>query len=154
MDGDIKRKKMIRKVDRVPINLMAAIQRGDLRGTNRYEMGRLGRREIVECDSWDLSQFNPENFYSPQQMEELIYDLFEGRKKFTEEIAEEGLKPEVLKAAEESFKLIKGKRPKVKGVPTETTEAKEAEELEEELAAPLPLESKSRPRRPNRGRYR
>jgi phosphoenolpyruvate carboxykinase (ATP) len=154
MDGDIKRKKMIRKVDRVPINLMAAIQRGDLRGTNRYEMGRLGRREIVECEGWDLSQFNAKNFYSEEQMEELIYDLFEGRKQFTGEIAEEGLKPEVLKAAEESFKLIKGRRPKVKGVPTETTETAEAEELEGELAAPLPLESKSRPRRPNRGRYR
>ena len=35
MDGDIKRKIQVRKVTRVPINLMAAIQRGDLRGTNR-----------------------------------------------------------------------------------------------------------------------
>jgi len=154
MDGDIKRKKMIRKVDRVPINLMADIQRGDLRGTNRYEMGRLGRKEIVECGDWDLSQFGPKNFYSEEQMEALIYDLFVGRMQFTEEIASEGLKPEIIKVAEESFRLIKGKRPRVKEVPAEATEAQEVEEPQEEVAAPLPLQSKSRPPRPNRGRYR
>ncbi len=129
MDGDIKRKKMIRKVDRVPINLMADIQRGDLRGTNRYEMGRLGRREIVECDSWDLSQFSPENFYSQEQIENYIHSLVDGRKKFTAEIAEEGLKPEIIKAAEETFKLVKGKPSRVKAIPTETAESPEAEEL-------------------------
>lgn len=153
MEGDIKRKKMIRKVDRVPINLMADIQRGDLRGTNRYEMGKLGRKEIADCGDWDLSQFDAKNFYSEEQIESYIYDLFEGRMKFTEEIAGEGLRPEVLRAAEESFKLIKGKKPKAKAVPAEGAEAVE-EELEEEAAVPVPLESKSRPRRPNRGRYR
>jgi len=150
MDGDIKRKKMIRKVDRVPINLMADIQRGDLRGTNRYEMGRLGRREIVECDSWDLSQFEPENFYSEEQTENYIHSLMEGRKKFTAEISEEGLKPEIIRAAEETFKLFKGKPSKAEEITIEATEPAE----EEELAVPLPVESKSRPRRPYRGRYR
>ncbi len=33
------KKKMIRKATRVPIPLMASIQRGDLRGTNQYEVG-------------------------------------------------------------------------------------------------------------------
>jgi len=150
MDGDIKRKKMIRKVDRVPINLMAAIQRGDLRGTNRYEMGKLGRREIVECEDWDFSQFKPENFYSQEQIEGYIYRLMEGRKNFTAEISEEGLKPEIIRAAEETFKLFKGKPSKAEEITIEATEPAE----EEELAVPLPVESKSRPRRPNRGRYR
>ena len=150
MDGDIKRKKMIRKVDRVPINLMADIQRGDLRGTNRYEMGRLGRREIVECEDWDFSQFKPENFYSEEQTENYIHSLMEGRKKFTAEIAEEGLKPEIIRAAEETFKLFKGKPSKAEEITIEATEPAE----EEELAVPLPVESKSRPRRPYRGRYR
>lgn len=150
MDGDIKRKKMIRKVDRVPINLMADIQRGDLRGTNRYEMGRLGRREIVGCEDWNFSQFKPENFYSEEQIENYIHSLMEGRKNFTAEISEEGLKPEIIKAAEETFKLFKGKPSKAEETPIEATEPAE----EEELAVPLPVESKSRPRRPNRGRYR
>lgn len=150
MDGDIKRKKMIRKVDRVPINLMADIQRGDLRGTNRYEMGRLGRKEIVECEDWNFSQFKPENFYSEEQTENYIHSLMEGRKKFTAEISEEGLKPEIIRAAEETFKLFKGKPSKAEEITIEATEPAE----EEELAVPLPVESKSRPRRPNRGRYR
>ncbi len=150
MDGDIKRKKMIRKVDRVPINLMADIQRGDLRGTNRYEMGRLGRREIVECEDWNFSQFKPENFYSEEQTENYIHSLMEGRKKFTAEISEEGLKPEIIRAAEETFKLFKGKPSKAEEITIEATEPAE----EEELAVPLPVESKSRPRRPYRGRYR
>ena len=45
MEGDIKRKKQVRKVSRVPIPLMSAIQRGDFRGTNQYEKGRLGTEE-------------------------------------------------------------------------------------------------------------
>jgi len=38
-DGVKKKKKIVRKSTRVPIDLMAAIQRGDLQGTNVYELG-------------------------------------------------------------------------------------------------------------------
>jgi len=104
-EGGIKRKNMIRKVERVPINLMAAIQRGDVRGTNTYEMGPLGVERIVKCIGGDLGPFNPDKFYSPEQINRYIKDLVDGRRRFTEEVAEEGLDPDILRAAEESYRI-------------------------------------------------
>ncbi|MGB6339520.1 MAG: phosphoenolpyruvate carboxykinase (ATP), partial [Candidatus Aminicenantaceae bacterium] len=43
-ENGITKKRQVRKVSRVPINLMAHIQRGDLRGTNHYEKGLLGTK--------------------------------------------------------------------------------------------------------------
>lgn len=104
-EGGVKKKNMIRKVERVPINLMAAIQRGDVRGTNRYEMGPLGVERIVKCLDGDLGHFNPDKFYSPEQINSYIKDLVQGRRRFTEEVAEEGLASEILRAAEESYRI-------------------------------------------------
>lgn len=104
--GAEKRREM-RKANRVPINLMAAIQRGDLRGTNKYERGRFGTKEIVECIGARLQEFDPKKYYSEQEIESYLAEIIDGRQKFTEEIANEGLSPEIVRAAENSFRVKK-----------------------------------------------
>ena len=137
-----KKKRLIRKVNRVPINLMANIQRGDLRGTNLYEKGRLGTREIVRCEGESLDGWDIQRFYSEEQMQGYIKDLVDGRKKYTEEIAEEGLRQEILYAAERSFRIDKsGKRAQI-SVPGE-----EKQEQGEEDRPAFMTSSKTRPRR-------
>jgi phosphoenolpyruvate carboxykinase (ATP) len=140
-DGQ-KKKRLVRKVKRVPINLMAQIQRGDLRGTNAYERGILGTKEITLCEGKSLDEWNIRNFYSEEQIQGYIKNLVEGRKKFTEEVAEEGLREEVLYAVERSFQIDKSKSKAKIFVPD--TQEKEQDSAEE---AVFNLESKSRPRR-------
>jgi phosphoenolpyruvate carboxykinase (ATP) len=137
-----KKKKLIRKVKRVPINLMANIQRGDLRGTNQYEKGKLGTKEIVRCEEEALDDWDIYRFYSEEQIRDYIEDLVDGRKKYTEEIASEGLRQEILYAAERSFRIDKsGKKAKV-FVP-----GKEDQAIEREEPPALFTRSKTRPRR-------
>ncbi|UCF79043.1 MAG: hypothetical protein JSW03_01920, partial [Candidatus Eiseniibacteriota bacterium] len=102
-EGGQTKKRLVRKVTRIPIPFMAAIQRGDLRGTNRYEPGRFGTKEIVSCEAGDLRAYDPAGFYSEEEIDRYLTDLLEGRKAFTQEIANQGLKPEIVKLAEESF---------------------------------------------------
>jgi phosphoenolpyruvate carboxykinase (ATP) len=135
-----KKKKLIRKVGRVPINLMAGIQRGDLRGTNVYERGRLGTKEIVRCEGEALDEWDIQRFYSNEQIQGYIKDLVEGRRKYTEEIAAEGLRQEILYGAERSFRIDKsGKGTKV-FVPGE-------EQQQPEERPTLKTDLKTRPRR-------
>lgn len=137
-EGGQKKKRMVRKASRVPISLMARIQRGDLRGTNSYERGRLGTKEITLCEGQPLDEYDIRKFYSEEQIELYIRDLVEGRQKFTEQIASEGIRPEILLAAERSFRIVKtGHREKVfiPGTPAS-----------EDKPAPF-FEFKSRPRR-------
>ena len=137
-----KKKRLIRKVKRVPINLMANIQRGDLRGTNQYEKGKLGTKEIVRVEGEELEDWDIKRFYSEEQIQDYIKDLVDGRKKYTEEIASEGLRQEIIYAAERSFRIDKcGKKAKV-FVP-----GKEEQELEREEPPALLTPSKTRPRR-------
>ena len=135
-----KKKRIVRKVSRVPINLMAQIQRGDLRGTNIYEKGILGTREIKICEGKSQEEYDIRKFYSEEQIHFYIKDLVEGRRRFTEEIASEGLKQEVLYAAERSFRIDKSaEKAKVSVSPAAAEKAEER---------PFYLwESKSRPRR-------
>jgi phosphoenolpyruvate carboxykinase (ATP) len=136
------RKKLIRKVNRVPINLMANIQRGDLRGTNQYEKGRLGTKEIVSCEGESLDEWDVRKLYSEEQIQGYIRNLVKGRREFTEEIAAEGLRQETLYAAERSFRIDKsGKGTKI-SVPGE---GKQKEEEEEKPFFPKNL--KTRPKR-------
>jgi phosphoenolpyruvate carboxykinase (ATP) len=107
------KKKIIRKTERVPIDTMAAIQRGDLRGTNRYRESFLGTEEIVSAEGADLSSYVPEKYYSQDQIDGYLRDLVNGRRKFTETIAEEGLMPEIIRAAEDSFGIAPEKQTKV-----------------------------------------
>ena len=137
-----KKKRLIRKVKRVPINLMANIQKGDLRGANVYEKGRLGTKEVVRCEGEALDDWDIQRFYSEEQIQNYIKDLVLGRKKYTEEIAAEGLRQEILYAAERSFRIDKtGKRGQI-FVPGE-----EKKEQEEEDRPSLMTNSKTRPRR-------
>lgn len=137
-----KKKRLIRKVKRVPINLMARIQRGDVRGTNQYEKGLLGIKRILRCEGRSLDEWDPGRFYSEEQIQQYIADLVEGRKKFTEEIAAEGLNPEIQRAAERSFRIAEARKRETVFIP--------APDEEEQMPAekpPQPWASKSRPRR-------
>jgi phosphoenolpyruvate carboxykinase (ATP) len=151
--GGKKVKTMIRKVERVPIDLMAAIQRGDLRGTNSYEDGRLGTKEIARVEGFDLSPYNVEKLYDKEKIDWFVQDLVEGRREFTEEIAAEGLKPEIRKAAEQSFNIARGgSRTQVAPFPVEIDRPTPGE------SKPMPdyfkdYEPVRRPRRPSTGRH-
>jgi phosphoenolpyruvate carboxykinase (ATP) len=107
------KKNVVRKTERVPIDTMAAIQRGDLRGTNKYNPNFLGTEEIVSAEGADLSPYRAEKFYSRDQIDQYLRDLVRGRRKFTEKVAEEGLMPEIIRAAEESFSIAPEKEARV-----------------------------------------
>lgn len=107
------KKRMVRPAKRVPIDLMAAIQRGDLRGTNRYQQGRLGTREIVEVEGYDLSSYDPAQYYDHITMEAIIADIKKGRRAFTEEVADEGLDREIVRWAEESLQVGVKEKPSI-----------------------------------------
>jgi len=137
--GNIK-KRMVRKVNRVPINLMAQIQRGDLRGTNTYEKGIFGTREIIKVEGRTLDEWDIQKYYSQEQIQNYIKDLVEGRQQFTEEVALEGLREEILYAAERSFRIDKSeKKPSVF--------ISEQQEQQQEETPVYSWETKSRPRR-------
>ncbi|UCE23200.1 MAG: phosphoenolpyruvate carboxykinase (ATP) [Candidatus Zixiibacteriota bacterium] len=106
-------KKVIRKTERVPIETMAAIQRGDLRQTNRYAESFLGTEVIVSAEGADLSAYSPERYYSKDQIDHYLRDLVDGRRKFTEKVAEEGLTPEIMREAEKSYTIAPEKDAKV-----------------------------------------
>jgi phosphoenolpyruvate carboxykinase (ATP) len=136
-----KKKRMKRKVKRVPIDLMARIQRGDLRETNTYEKGRLGTQEIVKAENQTLDEWDARKYYSEEQIESYVADLVDGRRAYTEEIASEGLREEILYAAERSYRIDRSARRAREVVP---------EGPEEEQSAPepvFPANFKSRPRR-------
>ncbi len=137
-----KKKNLIRKVNRVPISLMANIQRGDLRGTNQYEKGRLGTREIVRCEGKALDNWDIQRFYSEEQIQDYIEDLVDGRKNYTEEIVSEGLRQEILYAAERSFHIDKSRKKSTVFVP-----GNDEHELERDEPPAFFTGSKTRPRR-------
>jgi phosphoenolpyruvate carboxykinase (ATP) len=139
------KRRVIRKAVRVPINLMASIQRGDLRGTNRYEKGKLGTREIVECEDSQLKEHDPGKLYSEEETEVYLADIIEGRRKFTEEIADEGLSPEIVRAAENSFERRTKTRIRVPA-PQEKSEAEGSTAYEWQPRARLPRPSGRRHR--------
>ncbi len=110
-DG-IKRKNTIRKTVRVPIDLMAVLQRGDLRGTNKYRPGMFGTEEAYECIGGDLSPFEIDKFYSTEQIDGYLREIVNGRRKFTDEIISEGLNGDIIKMAEKSFNIAPEKKEK------------------------------------------
>lgn len=138
-----KKKKMIRKTLRVPIELMAAIQRGDLRGTNKYEKGVLGTNSIAVCEGKALSDWDVHKFYTDEQIGKYVLDLVDGRRKWTEEIAAEGLKPEIIQAAERAFAIEQ----------TYTARSKTAMPGDKQIIY-VSEEPVSRPRRPSIWRWR
>lgn len=126
VDGK-KKKIMVRKTERVPIKLMAALQRGDLRGTNRYETSILGNKAVVETEGFDLSQYDIHKYYDRERIDFYLQELVDGRRKFTDEIIEEGLDPEIIKWAEKSFEIAPKSKSRV-SVPEEIPAAESDEE--------------------------
>lgn len=124
------KKKLVRKVQRVPIDLMAALQRGDLRGTNEYIKGRLGTEYVVRCDGTELSQWDPGTLYSVDQIEAYVADLVDGRRKFTEEIATQGMKREIRELAHRELDAMDARtRSKVEPwAPAETNDRSASED--------------------------
>lgn len=119
-----KKKTLVRKARRVPISLMAQIQRGDIRGTNHYQKGLLGTKEIKQCEGKTLDEYDIYNYYSEEQINHYIHDLVEERRQFTEEVANEGLREEILYAAERSFRIDKEERKEKVSVPEGPEEEK------------------------------
>ncbi|MBU1627475.1 phosphoenolpyruvate carboxykinase (ATP) [bacterium] len=140
-EGGSTKKKLVRKVDRVPLDIMSTIQRGDLRRSNQYAMGILGTNEISVCEGIKLDKYKPQNLYNQQQIDDYLRDLVKGRKEFTEEIIQEGLNPDIIKAAERSFRISPEQR-KIEPV-TISTYVPETKEK----TKPYYWEPKSRPRR-------
>ena len=143
-NGRIK-KKVVRKTGRVPLDLMAAIQRGDLRGTNSYEPGRLGTREITHVEGKALTEYDATSLYSQEQIDGYVHDLVAGRRKFTEEISREGLRQEVLDAAEASFSIDKAASRSTVALPGRPWKPEPAAPPAETLR--YEYEPKNRPRR-------
>ena len=145
-------KKLVRKVTRVPIDLMAALQRGDLRGTNEYAKGRLNTEEVVRAEGTDLSPYRAENFYSAEQIAAYVADLVEGRRAFTEEIAAQGLRPEIRDLAHRELDEIAGKRRSEEWAPVVAGSAGLAEDrdIAEDRLPLSPWIAPWEPRRPGR----
>jgi phosphoenolpyruvate carboxykinase (ATP) len=136
-DG-VKKKKVVRKVKRVPISLMAAIQRGDLKGLNTYEPGIFGVSRITEVEGKRLSgEYDPGQFYSHDEIDAYLADIVRGRIDFTEEIADEGLDPEIVRAAEKSFEIMPKRRRTVSVSSPEAESSPAGKEEEAEEATPL-----------------
>ncbi len=155
-------KKMVRKVERVPIDLMAALQRGDLKGTNEYAVGITGCEQVVKCEGYDLSRYDPEKYYDKEQIDFYLQDLVDGRRRFTEEIADEGLEPQIKSWAEKSFEIAPKKKSSISvpdSIPEVDTKEKQAiksedEEWYAEVAITLPESSKIRPPRMVSSRFK
>jgi phosphoenolpyruvate carboxykinase (ATP) len=50
-----------------------------------------------------LSSYDATKLYTEEQIQGYVRDLVEGRRRFTEEIASEGLDPRIVALAEKSF---------------------------------------------------
>jgi phosphoenolpyruvate carboxykinase (ATP) len=156
VDGKLQ-KRLIRKATRVPIDLMAAIQRGDLRGSNTYNLGRLGTKEITNCEGKDLGAYDVTKLYTEEQIQHFIQDLVEGRRRFTEEITREGLDPKVLAFAEKSFESCGAHKRTLIPVGAEAAEkAPEVQPAQKRDLKPRSIfsEPKARPPRPFHTRIR
>jgi len=148
VDRTTGKKKLVRKVTRVPIDLMAALQCGDLRGTSEYAKGRLGTEYVVRCDGGDLGQYDPKNYYSDEQVEAYVADLVEGRRKFTEEIAAQGLRKDIREIAHRELDAIDAKtrkKPEPWAPPEEVAVSQAAEDRDPRSRWISPWE----PRRPS-----
>ena len=128
IDPSTQKKILKRKAKRVPIDLMAALQRGDLRGTNSYRECDLKTEEVYAVEGVNLTEWDPKNFYSEEQIRKYILELVEGRRNFTEEIASQGLRKEIRDLAHKELDRLEGKKKIVGWAPIEKEKEREAEE--------------------------
>jgi phosphoenolpyruvate carboxykinase (ATP) len=146
------KKTLVRKVSRVPIDLMAALQRGDLRGTNEYAKGRLGTEYVVRCEGGDLAAYDARNFYSDEQIEAYVADIVDGRRKFTEQIAAQGLRKDIREIAHRELDAIDTKSRK-KAEPWAPPEEAAASQAAEDRDPRSRWISPWEPRRPGAGMF-
>lgn len=142
-------RRLVRKATRVPLDVMAALQRGDLRGANEYRKGALGMDEVVRSDAGDLTSFDPNRYYSSEQIAGYLAELVEGRRKHTEEIAAQGLRKEIRDLAHRELDGIEGTGRR-RAEPWAPAEPEPASEVAEDR---LPLSrwiTSWEPRRPGR----
>jgi phosphoenolpyruvate carboxykinase (ATP) len=111
-DG-VTKKKQVRKVKRVPLDVMVSIQRGDLKNSNTYEEGMFGTRSIVAAEGESLDRYNPRNYYSQEEIDDYLTSIVDGREKYTAQIAEDGLSEDVIREAEKSFDIAPRRRGRV-----------------------------------------
>jgi phosphoenolpyruvate carboxykinase (ATP) len=152
VDKTTGKKTLVRKTTRVPIDLMAALQRGDLRGSNEYAKGRLGTEYVVRCEGGDLAAYDPRNFYSDEQVEAYVADLADGRRKFTEEIAAQGLRKDIREIAHRELDAMEAKakkKPELWAPPEEAALSEAAEDRDPRSRWISPWE----PRRPSAGYF-
>ena len=148
-EGGVAKKRMVRKAERVPLKLMASIQRGDLRGTNIYAPGVLGTKSIVAVEGKPIPEWDVDKLYSKEQIDAYLKDLAAGRREFTEDIAREGLKPEIVRAVEKAFRIDPSQK-KVFSVPF----AAKGEPAGAPVVIVKTEEPVARPRRPGSWRWR
>lgn len=103
------KKALVRKAQRVPIDLMAALQRAHLRGTAEHAPGRLGTDYVVRCEGVDLAAWDPARFYSEEEIEAYVAELVAGRRAFTDEIAAQGLRRDIVTLAHRELDRIAAK---------------------------------------------
>jgi len=118
------KKVLVRKAQRVPIELMAALQRGHLRGTVEHAPGPLGTEYVVRCEGVDLQAWDPARFYSQEEIEGYIAELVAGRRAFTEQIAAQGLRKDIVALAHRELDRIAArvsKKPEVWAEPEPLT---------------------------------
>ena len=147
----VMKKRLVRKAERVPLELMAAIQRGDLRGTNKYEKGVLGTMSILEADGRRMDEWDVHRLYTDEQIDRLIKDIIQGRRAFLEEISKEGLRPEIIAAAERSFRAMGDISVRRTGASTSSTHIPAPPEPRIIVRSDEPV---SRPRKPGVWRWR
>jgi phosphoenolpyruvate carboxykinase (ATP) len=110
IDKETGKKTLVRKAKRVPIDVMAALQRGDLRGSNGYRECPLKTEEVFECDGKILSEWDPKNYYSEEEIKVYIKELVDGRRAFTDLIASQGLRKEIAEMAYAELERIEGEK--------------------------------------------
>ncbi len=130
IDDATGKKTLVRKVQRVPIDLMASLQRGDLRGSNEYAKGRLGTEYVVRTEEGDLSRWDPTAFYSDEAIEAYVADLVDGRRRFTEDIAAQGMRKDIRELAHRELDAMDARvaRRKVEWAPSDEREQEPAED--------------------------
>ena len=143
-------RKLVRKATRVPIDVMAALQRGDLRGTNEYRKGPLGMDEVVRHDGGDLAVYDAANFYSKEQIAGYLAELVEGRRKHTEEIAAQGLRKDVRDLAHRELDQIESIAGRRKAEPWAAAEPSTERDAAEDRAPLSRFITSWEPKRPGR----
>ena len=106
---------------------------------------------MVKSEGTELAAYDARNFYSDEQVEAYVADLVDGRRKFTEEIAAQGLRKDIREIAHKELDAIdaKGRKKAEPWAPAEEREITAAEDRDPRSKWISPWE----PRRPSAGLF-